>query len=96
MAPATASELPLVSPQRVCACGQRVRWSHLRYLGRGRSQPVYVCVACGLAYRGQEAEAAPPPSRRRDHRSLPDGGHPDNPVLDEAMAAKLRQLISGS
>jgi hypothetical protein len=95
MGPGDFQGLPEVPSPRLCACGQRIRWSHLKYLGKGRSAPVYVCVGCGLAYRGRAAEGVREQPMTQRGRPLPDGGHPDNPVLDDETAAKLRQQISG-
>ncbi|HEY6538540.1 MAG TPA: hypothetical protein VI138_05800 [Candidatus Dormibacteraeota bacterium] len=96
MAPGEFQGLPLVPATRACGCGQRVRWSHLEYLGRGRSAPLYVCVGCGLSYRGQEGEGERRASAARSRRPLPEEGPPSNPVLDEATAERLRQLLAGS
>ena len=81
-------ELPPVPRDRVCVCGARVGRSHLEYLGAGRSLPVYVCSGCGLGYRGDGA-AAPSPSPRRSRKPLPEGGSPDNPVLDPEIARRI-------
>ena len=81
-------QLPLVPRARVCGCGARVGWSHLEYLGAGRSLPVYVCSGCGLGYRGDGA-SAPSPSPRRSRKPLPEGGSPDNPVLDSEIARRI-------
>jgi hypothetical protein len=94
--PSDFLRLSEVTPQRICGCGQRVRWSHLQYLGKGRSAPVYVCSGCGLAYRGHDAEAAQERPASRSKRPLPDQGPPDNPVIDEDVAARLRELFPGS
>jgi hypothetical protein len=95
MGPSDFLRLSAVPAQLVCGCGQRLRRSHLQYLGQGRSAPVYLCPGCGLAYRGHDTEASSerPPGRSR--RPLPDQGHPDNPVIDEAAAAQLRELFPG-
>ncbi len=95
MGPSEFQGLPPVPPQRLCSCGQRTRWSHLQYLGKGRSAPVYVCAGCGLAYRGREGEGARQPTASQRQRPLPQEGPPENPVFDEQVAAKLRQLLSG-
>jgi len=87
--------LPSVPAQRLCVCGQRIRWSHLQYRGRGRSAPIYVCVGCGLVFRGREAEGGSESTSAKRKRPLPAEGSPDNPVLGEEVAAKLRQLLSG-
>ena len=94
MGPSEFQALPPVPALRLCSCGQRTRWSHLQYLGRGRSSPVYICVGCGRSYRGREAEGALEQVRSKSRKPLPEGGPPDNPVLDEQVAAKLRRLLS--
>ncbi len=86
--------LPQLPDPRLCSCGGPLGWSHLEYAGRGRTVGIYLCRGCGLAYRGREGErqtAVPP----RSKRPLPDGGHPANPVLDEATAEKLKKRLSG-
>ncbi len=96
MGPSEFQTLPQVSAVRLCTCGQRIRWSHLQYLGRGRSAPVYVCVGCGRAYRGGAAEGSAQKAEPRSRKPLPAGGPPDNPVLDQKVAAQLRALLSDS
>lgn len=96
MGPGEFLSLPPVPPQRVCSCGQRTRWSHLQYLGRGRSAPLYVCAGCGLVYRGREDDGRRESAASKSRQPLPQEGPPENPVLDEELAAKLRQLLSGS
>lgn len=56
---------------------------------------MYVCAGCGLAYRGREGEGAREPTASKRQRPLPQEGPPENPVFDEQVAAKLRQLLSG-
>ena len=53
------------------------------------------CTACGTQVRGQpqDDDARPRPALPARRRPLPDGGHPENPVLDEATAERLRQLL---
>jgi hypothetical protein len=92
--PSEFQALPPVPALRLCTCGQRTRWSHLEYLGRGRSAPLYVCAGCGRAYRGGTAEGSSQKAEARSRKPLPAGGPPDNPVLDEQAAAKLRALLS--
>jgi len=92
--PGEFETLPLVPALRVCSCGQRTRWSHLQYVGKGRSAAVYICVGCGRAFRGGAAEASARKSEPRSRKPLPTGGPPDNPVLDQEVAAKLRALLS--
>lgn len=95
MEPGEFQGLPPVPAQRLCGCGHRIRWSHLLYLGRGRSAPLYHCAGCGLVYRGSEDTGARMPAVARKQRPLPEEGPPANPVLDEEIAAKLRQLLEG-
>ncbi|MGC1185464.1 MAG: hypothetical protein WBA31_10015 [Candidatus Dormiibacterota bacterium] len=95
MGPGEFLGLPMVPPQRLCSCAQRIRWSHLQYLGRGKSAPVYVCSGCGLVFRGRGEEGGRESAPAQRRRPLPAEGSPDNPVLDEEVAAKLRQLLSG-
>ncbi len=94
MGPGEFQGLPPVPPERLCGCGQRTRWSHLQYLGRGRTAAVYVCAGCGLAYRGREGDGARNSTPPKTRKPLPQEGPPENPVLGEEMAARLRQLIS--
>ncbi|MGC2191681.1 MAG: hypothetical protein WA751_05055 [Candidatus Dormiibacterota bacterium] len=96
MGPGEFQGLPPLPQGRLCSCGQRTRRSHLQYLGRGRSAPVYMCSGCGLVYRGSEGEGARQPAPPKSHRPLPQEGPPENPVLDDEVAAKLRQLLSDS
>ena len=93
MGPSEFQALPRVPALRLCTCGQRTRWSHLQYLGRGGSAPVYVCVGCGRAYRGGAAEGSSQKAVPRSRKPLPAGGPPANPVLDEEVAAKLQEMI---
>ncbi|MHB1527396.1 MAG: hypothetical protein ACYDEA_06680 [Candidatus Dormibacteria bacterium] len=93
MGPTELQRLPQLPSSRVCPCGGALRWSHLEYLGSGRTLPLYICAACGLAYRGQAGERAAPAAPPRRQRPMPDGGHPDNPVLDSALAERLRELL---
>jgi hypothetical protein len=90
--PVTARE------QRVCPlCGGELCFSHREYLGGRRSARVLRCRACGAQVRGepQDDDSRPrsqPPARRRP---LPEGGQPDNFVLDPDTAARLRQMLEG-
>ncbi|MHB1522886.1 MAG: hypothetical protein ACYCS9_05040 [Candidatus Dormibacteria bacterium] len=81
-------QLPPVPRERVCRCGARVGRSHLEYLGGGRSLPVYVCSGCGLGYRG-DGPTAPAASSHRSRKPLPEGGSPENPVLDPEIARRI-------
>jgi len=94
MGPGEFQGLAPVPVQRLCGCGGRVRWSHLRYLGRGRSAPIYTCVGCGLVYRGNAGEDSRQPASFKRRAPLPAEGPPENPVLDEEVAARLRHLLS--
>jgi len=93
MGPTELQRLPELPRLRVCGCGGQLRWSHLEYLGNGRTVPLYICGACGLAYRGRSGERPARESAARSRRPLPEGGPPDNPVLDAALAARLRELL---
>jgi hypothetical protein len=78
-------------------CGGELRLSHREYVGGRRSVRVLRCVGCGSQVRGepQDDDARPrtqPPSRRRP---LPEGGQPDNFVLDDVTAERLRQMLEG-
>ena len=92
MGPTQLQALPALPPTRRCGCGQQVRSSHLEYLGRGQSVPIYTCGGCGLAYRGSPGSGAQK-TLPRSRKPLPDGGHPENPVLDPTLAARLRELL---
>lgn len=79
---------------RTCsACGGPLRRSHLVYVGGGESVAVDVCRGCGRAFRGPTSEGVSAASRspRRSRRPLPDEGPPDNPVIDPALAERLRR-----
>jgi hypothetical protein len=84
--------------QRMCPlCGGELRLSHREYVGGRRSVRVLRCVGCGSQVRGepQDDDARPraqPPPRRRP---LPEGGQPDNFVLDDVTAERLRQMLEG-
>lgn len=53
------------------------------------------CAACGSEVRGEpqadDERPRPAPAARR--RPLPDGGHPENFVIDTATAERLRQML---
>jgi hypothetical protein len=83
--------------QRACPrCGGGLRLSHREYAGNRRSVPVLRCPACGAEVRGapqdDDTRFRSLPARRRP---LPEGGQPDNFVLDSATAERLRQLLGG-
>ncbi|MGH7641425.1 MAG: hypothetical protein ACRENX_00130 [Candidatus Dormibacteria bacterium] len=92
--PGDFQALPAVPAQRRCSCGQPTRWSHLQYLGRGRSAPVYLCAGCGLVYRGNEREGGNSPVPVKSRRPVPEQGPPENPVLGQELAERLRQLLA--
>jgi hypothetical protein len=78
-------------------CGGELRLSHREYVGGRRSVRVLRCVGCGSQVRGepQDDDARPraqPPPRRRP---IPEGGQPDNFVLDDVTAERLRQMLEG-
>ena len=55
------------------------------------------CRGCGNEVRGEPQDddsrpRAQPPARRRP---LPDGGQPDNFVIDDVTAESLRQMLEG-
>ena len=87
------ARLPPLPQPRSCSCGGPLRWSHLEYVGGGSSLTIYTCTLCGSAYRGTPGQRQNQPGPRRQ-RPLPDGGHPDNPVLDPSLAEQLRQALS--
>ena len=78
-------------------CGGELRFSHREYLGGRRSARVLRCRACGAQVRGDaqddDTRVRPAPPARK--RPLPDGGQPDNFVLDPATAEMLRQALGG-
>jgi hypothetical protein len=82
-------------------CGAPVRFSHTEYLGRGETLAMLRCSACGAQFRGALRESAAAdaearrPTRRGRERSLPDGGAPDNPVIDSTTAELLRKRFGG-
>ena len=86
--------LPPLPEPRSCACGGSLRWSHLEYVGAGRNLAIYTCSLCGSAYRAAPPQRQQQPGTRRQ-RPMPDGGHPDNPVLDSSLAERLRESLSG-
>jgi len=85
---------PLPRSRRCTACGEHLRFSHLAYVGHGEAVAVHVC-RCGLGFRGaarhQEKSEPGLDRQRRSRRPLPEGGSPDNPVIDEATARLLRE-----
>jgi hypothetical protein len=84
--------------QPVCPlCAGELRLSHREYLGGRRSARVLRCRACGAQVRGevQDDDTRPRPALPARKRPLPDGGHPDNFVLDPTTAEMLRQALGG-
>ena len=92
MGPAQLQALPVLPPTRVCTCGNPLALSHVEYLGRGESVPIHRCRGCGLLYRGAPGAGGRQPPRR-SRKPLPDGGHPENPVLASDVADRLRELL---
>jgi hypothetical protein len=107
--PSDPGSLPPLPASRTCTlCGGPTRRSHSAGAGRGESVAVHVCTRCGAAHRGgtttaterdAAARRAIDERRRRaaarpGRRPLEEGG-PDNPVLDEETAARLRELLGG-
>jgi hypothetical protein len=89
-------------------CGAPTRPSHSVDAGGGDTVLVHVCTRCGATFRGGVRTAADRDARGRrqiaerrarsrderpGRRALDEGG-PDNPVLDEETAARLRELLS--
>jgi hypothetical protein len=78
-----------------------MRRSHLAYLGGSQQAVVYRCEVCGVTAQGA-AQARSERGRseqvrgERRRRALPDGGAPDNPVIDGDMARLLRERFGGS
>ncbi len=84
--------------QPVCPlCGGELRFSHREYLGGHRSARVLRCRACGAQVRGeaQDDDSRSRPALPARKRPLPDGGQPDNFVLDPDTAEMLRQALGG-
>ena len=84
--------------QRVCPlCGGDLRFSHREYLGGRRSASVLRCRGCGTQVRGepQDDDSRPRPQVPARRRPLPEGGQPDNFVLDPDTATRLRQMLEG-
>lgn len=87
---------------RCSACGGRLRLSHTTYAGAGMRAGVFACAACGATEQGSPRPAAAWRARTRsaEDRSRPgrrplDQGTVDNPVIDEATAALLRERLGG-
>jgi len=92
--PAGGSPAP---PRRVCTvCGGAMRRSHVAYLGGNREAVVYRCEVCGVTSQGpvqnrDERVQSETGRGSRRRRPLPDGGAPDNPVIDSDLARLLRE-----
>lgn len=110
MAPsADPAGLPPLPPSRACGlCGGPTRISHTAYAGGGESVVIHSCTRCSATYRGARRSASERDDaarraiddRRRRREARPgrrplDEGGPDNPVLDEETAARLRDLLGG-
>jgi len=82
-----------------------LRRSHVAYLGGNREAVVRRCEVCGTTQQGPAMSrdervgagvpVQPPSARQRKKRPLPDGGSPDNPVLDSDLARLLRERFGG-
>ena len=81
-------------------CGAPTRFSHTAYQRGGVSVALYVCTACGTAFRGglRGGDDRPAPARGGRERRRPsiDEGPPANPVLDEATARRLREALGAA
>jgi len=89
---------PVARPQREpCPlCGAELRFSHRQYAGAGRSVAVLRCLGCGGVVQGAARQDHDrPPARPRRQRPLPEGGQPDNFVLDPATADRLLRSLQG-
>lgn len=98
---------PLPASRSCRLCGGPTRPSHRVDAGGGDTIQIHLCTRCGAAYRGALRTAAERDARGRreiderrarqrderpGRRPLEEGG-PDNPVLDEETAARLKQLL---
>lgn len=98
---------PLPTSRSCRLCGAPTRPSHRVDAGGGDTIQIHLCTRCGAAYRGALRTAAERDARGRreiderrarqrderpGRRPLEEGG-PDNPVLDEETAARLKQLL---
>ncbi|HET9051369.1 MAG TPA: hypothetical protein VFO60_06665 [Candidatus Dormibacteraeota bacterium] len=106
--PSDPRTLDALSGSRTCArCGAPTRPSHRVDAGAGETVDVHTCTRCGAVFRGAVRTAADRDARgrrqieeRRARRAEPrpgrrplDEGRPENPVLDEETAARLRELL---
>lgn len=88
-------------------CGSGLRRSHVAYLGGNREAVVYRCDSCGTTQQGPAMNRAErvaaeqvrgggaAAGTRRRPRPLPDGGAPDNPVIDSDLARLLHERFGG-
>jgi hypothetical protein len=98
---------PLPASRTCTLCGAPTRPSHQVDAGGGDTVLVHRCTGCGATYRGGLRTAAERDARGRreieerrarrreerpGRRPLDEGG-PDNPVLDEETAARLKDLL---
>jgi rubredoxin len=79
-------------------CGAATRFSHTAYQRAGVSVALYVCTSCGTTYRGgtRGGDEAAPQVRgggRERRRPAIDEGPPANPVIDDATARALREML---
>jgi hypothetical protein len=96
-------------PRRVCTVCGGLRRSHVAYLGGNREAVVYRCESCGTTQQGPVVDRAERVAasrergsggaggggKRRRERPLPDGGVPDNPVINSDMARLLSERFGG-
>jgi hypothetical protein len=75
-------------------CGGQLHFSHREYAGAGRSVAVLRCGGCCGVIRGEARDdrgrPGPVPRHRRE---LPEGGQPDNYVLDPTTADRLLRAL---
>ena len=81
-------------PRRCDSCGAEMRFSHREHAGGRQSRAVLRCRGCGLTVTtaATEAEVAAGAGRSKRHRPV-DEGPPQNTVLDDATARRLRQAL---
>jgi hypothetical protein len=88
------------APRRTCrVCGGALRRSHVAYLGGNREAVVHRCEVCGTTTQGpalsRDERVSAEQVRGSRRRPLPDGGAPDNPVIDSDLARLLRERLGG-
>ncbi|MGA8016243.1 MAG: hypothetical protein WCB85_10035 [Candidatus Dormiibacterota bacterium] len=77
-------------------CGGELRFSHREYAGSGRSASVLRCRACGGVVRGEQRSDRDRPGQTTGRRRpMPEGGQPDNFVLDPGTADRLLRSLGG-